>query len=69
MKKLHDTPQLRAARIRAYNAGQYRFRVPDVYSGNWDAEAWHNWVTFNDSSLTGFLPYNAQKHREAVNLA
>jgi hypothetical protein len=55
----------RAARIRAYRANQYTFRVPPVYSGNWDEEAWCNFVTFKDPALNGFLPYNATAHKRA----
>jgi hypothetical protein len=57
MKTLTDTPQLRAARYAAYSAGKYRFNPPPVCSANWDDQAWMNWVVFDDSSLTGFLPY------------
>ena len=56
-KTLVDTPALRAKRAAAYNAGLYSFNPPPVYSGNWSAQAWMNWVQFNDETLTGFLPY------------
>lgn len=54
---LQDTPEIRAKRAAAYAAGKYRFSPPPVYSGGWDAQAWMNWVHFDDPSLTGFLPY------------
>lgn len=57
MATLTDTPELRRARDAAYEAGAYKFRAPPVYSGNWDRQAWQNWVTFDDAKLTGFLPY------------
>ena len=55
---LTDTIELRAARIRAYNAGLYCFNPPPVYCGGWDTEAWCNHVKFNNPELTGFLPYD-----------
>jgi len=57
MKTLIDSPELRAKRRAAYDAGRYRFSPPPVYSGGWDAQAWMNHVHFDDASLTGFLPY------------
>lgn len=57
VNQLIDTPELRAKRLEAYRAGDYRFSPPSVYHGNWSEEAWMNWVSFNDKSLTGFLPY------------
>lgn len=59
MKTLTDSPQLRAKRAAAYHAGRYKFSPPPVYSGNWDSQAWMNWVKFDDPALTGFLPYVA----------
>ena len=63
---LADTLEVRCARLRAYRAGAYRFRAPPVYSGYWDGEAWCNYVRFDDPTLTGFLPYDAQKQRAAM---
>ncbi len=57
MKTLTDSPELRARRLAAYNAGKYRFSPPPVYHGNWSPQAWMNHVHFDDESLTGFLPY------------
>lgn len=54
---LKDTPELRAKRSAAYDAGKYRFSLPPVFTGNWSREAWMNWVHFDDPELTGFLPY------------
>lgn len=54
---LKDTPEIRSRRKSAYLAGKYLFSPPPVYSGNWDDQAWMNWVVFTDPSLTGFLPY------------
>lgn len=56
-KSLIDTPQLRAKRLEAYKAGQYRFSVPPVCTALWDDESWMNHVQFTDKKLTGFLPY------------
>lgn len=55
--ELTDSPELRTKRLNAYRAGKYRFNPPPVYSGNWDEQAWMNWVHFDDPGLTGFLPY------------
>ena len=60
MKILIDTPELRQKRAIAYSAGKYTFNPPPVFSGNWDDQAWMNHVQFEDSSLTGFLPYRKQ---------
>jgi hypothetical protein len=58
---LQDTPELRAARKAAYVAGRYTFTSPPVCPGGWDAQAWMNWVVFDDTTLTGFLPYVAAR--------
>jgi hypothetical protein len=55
--EIKDAPEIRAKRAAAYAAGKYRFSPPPVFSGNWDAEAWCNWVVFDDPDLNGFLPY------------
>lgn len=68
MNTLKDTIELRAARIKAYKLGQYKFNPPPVFCGNWNAEAWHNHVKFNDESLTGFIDYDEESHKKAVNL-
>ena len=60
MDNLIDTRELRAKRAAAYHAGRYTFNPPPVYSGNWDMQAWCNWVRFEDESLNGFLPYVAR---------
>jgi len=57
MPDLIDTPELRAKRLTAYRAGQYTMPAPPVYSGNWDEQAWMNWVRFDDRTISGFLPY------------
>ena len=57
MKTLQDTPEIRAKRAAAYRAGKYRFSPPPVCTTRWNDEAWMNWVVFDDSNLTGFLPY------------
>lgn len=54
---LQDTPETRAKRAAAYDAGRYKLSPPPVYSGGWDRQAWMNWVVFDDPALTGFLPY------------
>lgn len=43
----------RAAREKAYDAGEYTLRVPDVTTGGWDKVAWMNWVRFNRPELNG----------------
>lgn len=43
----------RKAREKAYAAGEYTLRVPDVTTGRWDKVAWMNWVKFNNSELNG----------------
>jgi len=67
MKFLTDTVSLRVKRLRAYRADQYTFSPPPVYCGNWDEQAWCNHVQFNDKALTGFLPYDNVKHKDAMN--
>ena len=48
---------LRYSRAIAYRNGQYKMHVPPVCTTGWNDEAWHNWVKFNNETLTGFLPY------------
>jgi hypothetical protein len=55
--KLTDSPKLRALRLAAYRSDRYAFNPPPVYSGGWSEQAWMNWVHFENSELTGFLPY------------
>ena len=63
--QMNDTTELRSARIRAYRANAYVMSVPPVCTTLWDEEAWINWVKFNDTTLTGFLPYDAMKQKLA----
>lgn len=44
----------RKARAKAYEAGHYTMRVPDVTTGQWDKIAWCNFVRFHDPLLRGF---------------
>ena len=53
-----DTPELRAARRRAFLQGEYTCAAPDTCSNLWDVAEWCNHVRFNDPDLTGFLPRN-----------
>ena len=65
MNKIPDTLENRTARIRAYRAGAYAMRVPPVCTTLWDEEAWCNWVHFTDPSLSGFIPPDSVRHRQA----
>lgn len=60
MKTLKDTPEIRAARLAAYKAGEYAFSVPPVCTAYWDETAWMNFVTFTNPELTGYLPPRGQ---------
>lgn len=59
---LIDTPELRARRLAAYQAGLYTVgRMAFAgYTGFWSTHDWMNAVSFNDPTLTGILPRGNQ---------
>lgn len=48
-----NNEEWRAAREKAYDAGEYTFDPPPVTTGGWNKTAWMNFVRFNRSSLNG----------------
>lgn len=49
-----DKKEWRAARLAAFDAGEYTMTVPAVTTGGWDKVAWCNHVRFNRAELNGF---------------
>ncbi len=52
---IQDTPEIRAARLAAYRAGEYTMHAPPVPTSRWTEQDWMNFVRFNDPALRGWL--------------
>lgn len=65
---MNDTIELRIDRIKAFHSGDYTMITPPVTTVNWCDESWMNCINFNNPYLTGFLPYDKDKHEQAMNV-